>query len=499
MCEPFAGEKQNLRLRCQKIELRHREYVQRIEKLAEVSRLWSDKWKDAGEDVKESQLPAVLQVEFRLPSDLIKATYNTVVKRTTCFGIPIVVKKMCRQPSQLKALRAEAQHSQQLRGHRHLVRLVGAYSTIHDEHAATFNILYFPVADCNLDDFLDDFEGTVTGEGKLRFQHVVTRPTEDVYERLIMRSSAGALPFSGSSNERIIATWEESDLQIQQFLRESMGCIAKAIQWMHAKRISHQDLKPANILLRNGQLYLTDFGITRDRNGKDSITEMVLGKTRGYCSPQLDAYESHHVWKDDIYALGCVFMHMVTVIWAEDSTEWGRKACGTHLVAPVAEREGRIQKYFERFDAPERELVKSLLRNDHVPRPSIELVIAKLHDLRNVDGKNYYGQCCITNDQSLQPGFPGRHRVLCKGCIAISPPVEVDGMEVEDAICDRCGCIRYRKRLYCIHCDTAIKGAECRLCGSRAICQSSDCGIQIPLGRCRRRCGAKRAYAKIVG
>ena len=83
MCEPFVEEKQNLSSRCHKIELRHKEYVERIEKLFARPRLLSDKWKDAGEDVEESQLPAELQVEFRLPGDLIKATNDSVVKKTT--------------------------------------------------------------------------------------------------------------------------------------------------------------------------------------------------------------------------------------------------------------------------------------------------------------------------------------------------------------------------------------------------------------------------------
>ena len=85
-----------------------------------------------------------------------------------------------------------------------------------------------------------------------------------------------------------------------------MGCIAKATQWMHGKRISHQDLKPANIIPRNGQLYLTDFGIIRERNGKDSTHRDGAWKDSRPLLPaiQLDAYESHHVWKDDMYALG---------------------------------------------------------------------------------------------------------------------------------------------------------------------------------------------------
>ena len=128
---------------------------------------------------------------------------------------------MLRLPSQLKALRAEAKLSEQLMAHRHphFVRLVGAYWKIHDEHAATFNILYFPVADCNLDDFLDGFEGTVTREGKLQPLHVVTRSSADVYERLVVRSSAGGLPNLGSGNGRIIAAREELNFEIQQLLR----------------------------------------------------------------------------------------------------------------------------------------------------------------------------------------------------------------------------------------------------------------------------------------
>lgn len=504
MADPFMQEKEALRLECEKAELEHMKHLCQIDKLADDSYFWSNKWKNVGMALKHSDLPLRLQHEFQYSARQLGRTQLAVVETTTCYGIPIVIKRISTSEKDLETIRDEARHAYNLEGFRHIIRLVGAFSKTYDAYQASFNILYFPIADDNLDVFLNNFESACKGQhrsptvGYYGAQQI-SKEVINLYRQLSMEAGRGILPCHSSGNTSVMAVLNECDLQLQQFLREAMGCIAKAIDWMHGKKISHQDLKPANILLRNGQLYLTDFGISRDREGKGPVTETYLGRTRGYCSPQLEAGDPHHLWKDDMYALGCVFMHMITTIHSSlDPSSWGRATCTIYLESPREQREAQIQNYFASFKPPGHQLVKDLLRNDYEQRPDIQRVISDLHNL-STKGSWFYGECCAGNNHPLKPSLPGKYRIFCKGCIFSNPPRKIDGALVEDAICEHCGNLRRGNRLYCNHCDASIKGAMCVLCNIRAICENPGCGLEIPLDKCGRKCRARRFYSRSFG
>lgn len=95
------------------------------------------------------------------------------------------------------------------------------------------------------------------------------------------------------------------------------GCLATAIDYLHERKIKHQDVKPANILVRDGQVIITDFGIS-----KDVLHESTTGsigpsaKTLMYCAPEVANLEndSRRGRVADIFSLGCVFLEMLTTL-----------------------------------------------------------------------------------------------------------------------------------------------------------------------------------------
>lgn len=55
---------------------------------------------------------------------------------------------------------------------------------------------------------------------------------------------------------------------------------------MHWENIVHLDIKPENILVLNGDFYLTDFGLAKDLNCKQDMELIQEGDGR-FCSKEL--------------------------------------------------------------------------------------------------------------------------------------------------------------------------------------------------------------------
>jgi len=97
-------------------------------------------------------------------------------------------------------------------------------------------------------------------------------------------------------------------------LRRVLDVIAEtadALQYAHNNGVIHRDVKPGNImLLRNGKIKVTDFGIAKSISASKTRTGIILG-TPNYMSPeqiigrQVDA-------RSDIFSLGVVFFQLVT-------------------------------------------------------------------------------------------------------------------------------------------------------------------------------------------
>jgi YVTN family beta-propeller protein len=91
--------------------------------------------------------------------------------------------------------------------------------------------------------------------------------------------------------------------------------VAYALDAAHARGLVHRDIKPANILIadRDGHVYLTDFGLTREAGeggGGLTRTGMFVGTT-DYAAPEQIKGDRVDA-RTDVYALGCVLVQAVT-------------------------------------------------------------------------------------------------------------------------------------------------------------------------------------------
>ncbi|KAF2830324.1 kinase-like protein, partial [Ophiobolus disseminans] len=103
------------------------------------------------------------------------------------------------------------------------------------------------------------------------------------------------------------------------FLRIFYGCLAAALRYLHQNCIRHNDIKPqarrcslSNVLVKANHVYLTDFGVCPDWSElSGSTTEGPSSKTRRYCAPEVA--ESHlRSFLANIWSLGCVFLEIWT-------------------------------------------------------------------------------------------------------------------------------------------------------------------------------------------
>ncbi|KAI5459286.1 kinase-like domain-containing protein [Mariannaea sp. PMI_226] len=181
--------------------------------------------------------------------------------------------------------------------HRHVVKLVATYAPRSHELC----LLIWPAAVCNLSTLLEDLEFLRLGEGD----------REDILERL----NALDLRDLSAIEPNIDQGLDYNTKCPLEFLRNIIGCVARAMAHCHANDVRHLDIKPSNILLKPDRVYLADFGISRDVSGQDQTTTEGLPGTERWRAPELYADQGSSMQLSDIYSLGLVFLNVATVLY----------------------------------------------------------------------------------------------------------------------------------------------------------------------------------------
>ena len=197
----------------------------------------------------------------------------------------------------------------------------------------------------------------------------------------------------------------------QNRFRTYFGCLAHTIRFLHDSSMEtlHKDIKPENILLKDGHLILTDFGTAFDWSSTgQSMTASNAAdhRTPRYQSPEVATSNKFHR-SSDIWSLGVVFLEMVTVLRGKSINEMdehlqnnGHRHTEIHLNLDAA------LSWFEQLQRRERgspidnepiSWIKRMLDREHFNRPTAAAVyqdIAAFHD------GMFCGRCCSDAESS---------------------------------------------------------------------------------------------------
>jgi serine/threonine protein kinase len=113
--------------------------------------------------------------------------------------------------SQLQSIHNEVSIVNRLR-HEHITRVITTYLC-----KKTFGIIMLPVADVNLKEWMEQI---------------------DISDK------------SQEEQCKLLPKWSQ--------------CLANALEYIHGQRVRHKDIKPANILVKGEEVFITDFGIAKD-------------------------------------------------------------------------------------------------------------------------------------------------------------------------------------------------------------------------------------------
>ncbi|KAL8828266.1 MAG: hypothetical protein Q9191_002687 [Dirinaria sp. TL-2023a] len=141
----------------------------------------------------------------------------------------------------------------------------------------------------------------------------------------------------------------------QARFRTYFGCLAHTVRFLHDPNIEvpHKDIKPENVLLKNGHLILTDFGTAFDwsKTGQSmTLSNAKDSRTPRYQSPESALGEFHR--SSDIWSLGVMFLEMVTSLRGKTLGEMdfflqGHGQCATSIHLNI---EGAMN-WFEQLQA----------------------------------------------------------------------------------------------------------------------------------------------------
>ena len=159
--------------------------------------------------------------------------------------------------------------------------------------------------------------------------------------------------------------------------------ICQGLQFLHSKSIAHRDLSSNNVLLtKHLMAKIADLGMTKVM-GADSQRHTLAPGTQVFMPPEALSDESFYGFSIDVFSLGCVAIHLVSMQWpAPRAIKQQDKVTGKMIMLT---EEQRREKYFVNFgQLPAfKMIVEKCLRDSPSDRPSVNEVSEGLRAIQS--------------------------------------------------------------------------------------------------------------------
>ena len=169
------------------------------------------------------------------------------------------------------------------------------------------------------------FEREINNMRKVQHLHVAAFYAAYVHEKASEALEYGILmqPVAEGTLQGLLMNrrrWRSKvDPKVEEILTTSFGCLACVVHFLHSAKMRHKDLKPSNILVHQGRIFLTDFGSSFDGSAAQRMTTSTgnpEGFTRRYAAPEFITGHPRNE-KSDIFAMGAVFYETLSVMVAD--------------------------------------------------------------------------------------------------------------------------------------------------------------------------------------
>ena len=141
----------------------------------------------------------------------------------------------------------------------------------------------------------------------IHYKELFKERKEDVILNLIIEYANGG-DLKNKLNEQLKGTnFFEEKLLLNWLMQICLG-----LSYLHKRKIIHRDIKPENILLlKNGLIKITDFGLSKTfKSKKDLEKKNTLAGTNFYISQEMKTTRIYNE-KTDIYSLGQTFFRFI--------------------------------------------------------------------------------------------------------------------------------------------------------------------------------------------
>jgi serine/threonine protein kinase len=200
-------------------------------------------------------------------------------------------------------------------------------------------------------------------------------------------------------------------------LGRSFGCLASGLAFIHSHTIRHKDIKPQNILVHEGQMIITDFGIALDASGQDTTTTtgMAEGFTDRYRAPEVARCEPRNRMSD-VFSLGCVFLEIMASL-APDAD--------VRIATPTP--------YWARVDDVQDNLIH--LSDSNFGLHKICLILSSMLQLRSTDRVEAEAVVHRLRSIKISQSEPS-YELICGTCAMYAPSTSQDSTDETIAISD---------------------------------------------------------------